>query len=107
MQPGPIAVEDIPIFVYQRNVRAVLTLRAYDHSRNINYSVKGQKLWISRIFELFLRVQCPKIPLQLFCYMLEWDLKGFSRLQLAIRWQAFAYGRCLVSPEEPSFAAIC
>jgi hypothetical protein len=37
MQPGPIAVEDTPIFSYQRNVRALLTLPAYDHSAGINY----------------------------------------------------------------------
>lgn len=37
MQPGPVAVEDIPNFSYQRNVRALLTLPAYDHSANINY----------------------------------------------------------------------
>ena len=37
MQPGPIAVEDTPIFPYQRNVRALLTLPAYDHSGSINY----------------------------------------------------------------------
>ena len=37
MQPGPIAVEDTPIFPFQRNVRALLTLPAYDHSANINY----------------------------------------------------------------------
>lgn len=37
MQPGPIAVEDTPIFSFQRNVRALLTLPAYDHSAGINY----------------------------------------------------------------------
>ncbi len=37
MQPGPVAVEDTPIFSYQRNVRALLTLPAYDHSAGINY----------------------------------------------------------------------
>jgi hypothetical protein len=37
MQPGPIAVVDDPIFSFQRNVRALLTLPAYDHSGNINY----------------------------------------------------------------------
>jgi hypothetical protein len=37
MQPGPIAVEDTPIFSYQRNVRALLTLPNYDHSGNIFY----------------------------------------------------------------------
>jgi hypothetical protein len=37
MQPGPTAVTDTPIFPFQRNVRALLTLPAYDHSGNINY----------------------------------------------------------------------
>jgi hypothetical protein len=37
MQPGPIAVTDTPIFSFQRNVRALLTLPAFDHSANINY----------------------------------------------------------------------
>ncbi len=37
MQPGPIAVTDTPNFSFQRNVRALLTLPAYDHSANINY----------------------------------------------------------------------
>ncbi len=37
MQPGPVAVEDTPNFPFQRNVRALLTLPAYDHSGNINY----------------------------------------------------------------------
>jgi hypothetical protein len=37
IQPGPIAVEDTPNFPFQRNVRALLTLPAYDHSGNINY----------------------------------------------------------------------
>jgi hypothetical protein len=37
MQPGPNAVNDTPIFPFQRNVRALLTLAAYDHSGNINY----------------------------------------------------------------------
>jgi hypothetical protein len=37
MQPGPTAVNDTPIFPFQRNVRALLTLPAYDHSGNINY----------------------------------------------------------------------
>lgn len=37
MQPGPIAVNDTPIFFFQRDVRALLTLSAYDHSGNINY----------------------------------------------------------------------
>jgi hypothetical protein len=32
-----IAVNDSPIFNFQRNVRALLTLAAYDHSANINY----------------------------------------------------------------------
>jgi len=32
-----IAVIDTPIFSFQRNVRALLTLPAYDHSGNINY----------------------------------------------------------------------
>ena len=32
-----IAGIDTPIFSYQRNVRALLTLSAYDHSSNINY----------------------------------------------------------------------
>src|SRR6478672_5760736 len=38
MQAGTgIAVNDTPNFPFQRNVRALLTLPAYDHSRNINY----------------------------------------------------------------------
>src|SRR5262245_47554732 len=37
MQPGPNAVNDTPIFPFQRDVRALLTLPAYDHSGNINY----------------------------------------------------------------------
>ena len=37
MQPGPVAVIDTPNFSFQRNVRALLTLPAYDHSANINY----------------------------------------------------------------------
>lgn len=38
MEPGTgTAVVDTPIFSYQRNVRALLTLSAYDHSGNINY----------------------------------------------------------------------
>lgn len=37
MQPGPIAVTDTPIFSFQRDVRALLTLPAYDHSGDINY----------------------------------------------------------------------
>jgi hypothetical protein len=32
-----IAVNDTPIFSFQRNVRALLTLSAYDHSADINY----------------------------------------------------------------------
>jgi hypothetical protein len=37
MEPGPTAVIDTPIFPFQRNVRALLTLSAYDHSGNLNY----------------------------------------------------------------------
>ena len=38
MQAGTgIAVNDTPIFPFQRNVRALLTLPAYDHSGDINY----------------------------------------------------------------------
>jgi hypothetical protein len=38
MQPGTgNAVNDTPNFPFQRNVRALLTLPAYDHSGNINY----------------------------------------------------------------------
>jgi len=37
MQPGPNAVTDTPIFPFQRDVRALLTLPAYDHSGNFNY----------------------------------------------------------------------
>jgi hypothetical protein len=38
MQPGTgTAVNDTPIFSFQRNVRALLTLPAYDHSGDINY----------------------------------------------------------------------
>ena len=37
MQPGPIAVTDTPIFFYQRDVRALLTLPNYDQSGNIFY----------------------------------------------------------------------
>src|SRR6476660_654139 len=38
MQPGTgIAVTDTPNFPFQRNVRALLTLPAYDHSGDINY----------------------------------------------------------------------
>jgi hypothetical protein len=33
-QPGPLAATDNPIFSYQRNVRALLTLPNYDHSGN-------------------------------------------------------------------------
>jgi hypothetical protein len=33
-QVGPLAVTDTPIFPYQRNVRALLTLPNYDHSGN-------------------------------------------------------------------------
>lgn len=33
-QPGPLAVTDTPIFNYQRNVRALLTLPNYDQSGN-------------------------------------------------------------------------
>jgi hypothetical protein len=36
-QPGPLAVNDTPIFPYQRNVRALLTLPNYDHSGNAWY----------------------------------------------------------------------
>ncbi len=36
-QPGPLAVTDTPIFSYQRNLRALLTLPAYDHSGNAWY----------------------------------------------------------------------
>lgn len=36
-QPGPLAVTDTPIFSYQRNVRALLTLPNYDHSGNVWY----------------------------------------------------------------------
>ena len=38
MQAGTgIAVNDTPIFSYQRDVSALLTLSAYDHSADINY----------------------------------------------------------------------
>lgn len=37
IQPGPTAVTDTPIFSYQRNVRALLTLSAYDNSGNLHY----------------------------------------------------------------------
>jgi len=38
MQPGTgTAVTDTPNFPFQRNVRALLTLPAYDHSGNINF----------------------------------------------------------------------
>ena len=41
-QPGPSAAEDTPIFWYQRNVRALSTSAAYDHSGNIwFFSVMG------------------------------------------------------------------
>jgi hypothetical protein len=33
-QPGPLAASDTPIFSFQRPVRALLTLPAYDHSGN-------------------------------------------------------------------------
>jgi hypothetical protein len=33
-QVGPLAAADTPIFLYQRNVRALLTLPNYDHSGN-------------------------------------------------------------------------
>ena len=33
-QPGPLAAADTPIFSFQRPVRALLTLPAYDHSGN-------------------------------------------------------------------------
>lgn len=36
-QVGPLAAEDKPIFSYQRNVRALLTLPAYDHSGNVEF----------------------------------------------------------------------
>ncbi|MFL6595516.1 MAG: hypothetical protein ACJ8HQ_08745 [Chthoniobacterales bacterium] len=36
-QPGPLAVTDTPIFNFQRPVRALLTLPAYDHSGNAWY----------------------------------------------------------------------
>jgi hypothetical protein len=36
-QPGPLAVSDTPIFAFQRPVRALLTLPAYDHSGNAWY----------------------------------------------------------------------
>ncbi len=36
-QPGPLAASDTPIFPYQRNVRALLTLPNYDHSGNAWY----------------------------------------------------------------------
>ncbi len=37
MQPGPIAVNDVPNFPFQRDVRALLTIPNYDHSGNIFY----------------------------------------------------------------------
>jgi hypothetical protein len=36
-QPGPLAASDTPIFSFQRPVRALLTLPAYDHSGNAWY----------------------------------------------------------------------
>jgi hypothetical protein len=36
-QPGPLAVTDTPNFSFQRPVRALLTLPAYDHSANAWY----------------------------------------------------------------------
>src|SRR6187399_2425973 len=36
-QPGPLAVTDRPNFSFQRNLRALLTLPAYDHSGNAWY----------------------------------------------------------------------
>lgn len=36
-QPGPLAASDAPIFSFQRPVRALLTLPAYDHSANAWY----------------------------------------------------------------------
>ncbi len=36
-QPGPLAASDTPIFSFQRPVRALLTLPAYDHSGNTNF----------------------------------------------------------------------
>src|SRR6185295_14305947 len=36
-QPGPLAASDKPIFSFQRPVRALLTLPAYDHSGNAWY----------------------------------------------------------------------
>lgn len=37
IQPGPTAVTDTPLFSYQRNLRILLTLPAYDHSGSTNY----------------------------------------------------------------------
>jgi hypothetical protein len=37
IQPGPLAASDKPIFSFQRPVRALLTLPAYDQSGNENY----------------------------------------------------------------------
>ena len=37
IQPGPNAVTDTPIFSYQRDLRILLTLPAYDHSGNLYY----------------------------------------------------------------------
>jgi hypothetical protein len=36
-EPGPSAATDMPNFPFQRNVRALLTIPAYDHSGNANY----------------------------------------------------------------------
>jgi hypothetical protein len=36
-QPGPLAASDTPNFPYQRPVRTLLTLPAYDQSGNVNY----------------------------------------------------------------------
>jgi len=36
-QPGPLAASDTPNFFYQRPVRMLLTLPAYDHSGNAHY----------------------------------------------------------------------
>jgi hypothetical protein len=36
-QVGPLAAEDKPNFSFQRNVRALLTLPAYDHSGNLEF----------------------------------------------------------------------
>jgi hypothetical protein len=37
IQPGPNAVTDTPIFSYQRDLRILFTLPAYDHSGNLHY----------------------------------------------------------------------